>query len=116
VAAALALDPVPPRLVHGDLGGDNVHWSADGELLGVLDWDLAAPFDPAVDVACLAYTHGWAAIERAVDARTVARARVWSGTFPIEQIVKVLLDDADEAAVQRCAEGVVRWMDADGHG
>lgn len=45
-AAVLALDPVPARLVHGDLTGENMHWSLDGQVVGVLDWDLAHPFDP----------------------------------------------------------------------
>ena len=52
---AAALAPVTPCLVHGDLGGDSIHWDVDGDLIGVLDWDLAQPFDQAVDAACLAW-------------------------------------------------------------
>jgi hypothetical protein len=48
--------------------------------------------DPAIDVACLAHWHGWPTIGRTVDAATYARARTWSGTFALEQIVKTLLD------------------------
>jgi aminoglycoside phosphotransferase (APT) family kinase protein len=116
IAEALALDPVPPRLVHGDLAGPNVHWSPGGRLLGVLDWDLAQPFDPAVDAACLAYTHGWPVLERTVDAPTYRRARVWSATFSIEQLVKYLLDGVDAATMDRYVANVTRWMDVDGHG
>jgi aminoglycoside phosphotransferase (APT) family kinase protein len=58
----------------------------------VLDWDLAHPYDPAIDVGCPAHWHGWPAIGRTVDAATYARARTWSGTFALEQIVKTLLD------------------------
>jgi aminoglycoside phosphotransferase (APT) family kinase protein len=115
-AAALALDPVPPRLVHGDLTGQNMHWSPDGRVIGVLDWDLAHAFDPAIDVACLAHWHGWSTIAKTVDATTYARARTWYGTFAVEQIVKYLLDDADSDAIDDCVGRVVRWMDSDGLG
>jgi len=114
MAAVLALDPVPPRLVHGDLTGENMHWSSDGDVIGVLDWDLAHPFDPAIDVACLAHWHGWPTIAKTVDAATYARARTWYGTFALEQIVKYLLDEADAAAIAECVGRVVRWMDSDG--
>ncbi|WP_214403010.1 phosphotransferase family protein [Pseudonocardia lacus] len=116
IAEAVALEPVPPRLVHGDLAGENMHWSEDGRLLGVIDWDLAHAFDPAVDVACLAFTHGWPVIGRTVDARTYERARVWAGTFPIEQLVKYRLDGVDDTEMDRWVANVTRWMDVDGHG
>jgi aminoglycoside phosphotransferase (APT) family kinase protein len=114
IAEAVALDPVPPRLVHSDLAGPNVHWSADGRLLGVLDWDLAQPFDPALDAACLAYTHSWPVLQRTVDARTYQRARVWSATFPIEQLVQYRLDGVDQAAMDGHIARVTNWMDHDG--
>ena len=114
--AALALEPVPPGLVHGDLTGENMHWSADGRLVGVIDWDLAQPFDPAIDAACLAHWHGWSALRATVDGRTYDRARTWYGTFAMEQIVKLLLDGAGDAAMARCVDRVVRWMDTDGCG
>ncbi|MEU7898400.1 aminoglycoside phosphotransferase family protein [Nonomuraea sp. NPDC049152] len=91
VAAAAELEPVPAGLVHGDLAGDNVHWSPDGVVVGVLDWDLAQPFDPAVDAACLAW-HGWDAVRSAVDAETYRRARVWAATFAVEMIGAALLN------------------------
>jgi len=83
---ALALPEVEPSLVHADLAGHNMRWSDDGRLVGVIDWDWAAAWDPAVDAACLAW-HGWATVKAAVDARTYQRARVWQRTFGIEQIV-----------------------------
>ncbi|GAA1187101.1 aminoglycoside phosphotransferase family protein [Pseudonocardia alaniniphila] len=113
-AAVLALDPVPPRLVHGDLTGENMHWSPEGDVIGVLDWDLAHAFDPAIDVACLAHWHGWPTIAKTVDEATYTRARTWYGTFALEQIVKYLLDDSDAAAIDDCVGRVVRWMDSDG--
>ncbi|MEV0583336.1 aminoglycoside phosphotransferase family protein [Nonomuraea sp. NPDC050310] len=92
IEAAAELPPVPPRLVHGDLAGDNVHWGPDGAVVGVLDWDLASPFDPAVDAACLAW-HGWEAVAAAVDTETYRRARVWEATFVIEGVGAALLND-----------------------
>ncbi|MDX2642325.1 phosphotransferase [Streptomyces sp. PA03-1a] len=86
---AIALDPVPDALVHGDLAGSNVHWSPDGKLIGVLDWDLALPFDPAIDAACMAW-HGWDTIRNAVDHATYQRARIWDQTFGIEHLIAVL--------------------------
>jgi hypothetical protein len=34
----------------------------------------------------------------------------------MEQIVKLLLDGAGDAAMARCVDQVVRWMDTDGCG
>ena len=75
VERALALPPVEPGLVHGDLAGTNVLWGADGTVSGVLDWDLAQAFDPAVDVGCLSW-FGWDRVEAAVDGEQLHRARV----------------------------------------
>lgn len=86
---AIALDPVPDTLVHGDLAGSNIHWSPDGTLIGVLDWDLALPFDPAINAATMAW-HGWHTIRHAVDHDTYQRARTWNQTFGIEHLIAVL--------------------------
>lgn len=94
VEAALALEPVEARLVHGDLTGHNMRWSETGDRVGVTDWDLAQAFDPAVDVACLAVGHGWDAVRHAVDSTTYSRARTWAGTFAMEQLVRAVLDDS----------------------
>lgn len=115
VRDVLDLDPVPPRLVHGDLTGENMHWS-DGRLVGVLDWDLAGPADPAIDAACLAHWHGWPTIRKAVDVTTYARARTWYGTLSVEQIVKSLLDGVTGTALDDCVATVARWMRSDGLG
>jgi hypothetical protein len=47
--------PVRPGEVvcHGDFGAWNTLW-AGGELVGVVDWDMAEPDEPIVDVAFLA--------------------------------------------------------------
>lgn len=87
--AALALEPVPDALVHGDLSGSNVHWSADGKLLGVLDWDMAMPADPAIDAALMAW-HGWENVRRAVSSETYRRARTWDALFGVEHLVATM--------------------------
>jgi aminoglycoside phosphotransferase (APT) family kinase protein len=87
--AALALDPVPDALVHGDLGGSNVHWSADGKLVGILDWDLAMPGDPAIDAALMAW-HGWDNLRRAVSPETYRRARVWDCLLGVGHLVATM--------------------------
>lgn len=111
VDAAAALPPMPACLVHGDLGGANLHWDENGNLLGVLDWDLAQPFDQAVDVACLAQ-QGWDNVRAAVDQSTYERARVWWRTFGIEQIVAALVNGEPDDVVNRFVESTVRWVDA----
>ncbi|GGN25345.1 hypothetical protein GCM10011609_79610 [Lentzea pudingi] len=87
--AALALEPVPDALVHGDLSGSNVHWSSDGKLLGVLDWDMAMPGDPAIDAAQMAW-HGWENVRRAVSAGTYRRARTWDDLFGVGHVVATM--------------------------
>jgi aminoglycoside phosphotransferase (APT) family kinase protein len=73
----LALEEVSARLVHGDLGGSNVHFGDDGTLTGVLDWDMAILSDPSIDAALVATWHGWDVL-RATDAETYRRARAWN--------------------------------------
>lgn len=108
---AAALAPVTPRLVHGDLAGDNVLLDDRGRVSGVLDWDLAAPFDPAVDVACLAW-FGWDEVRAVVDGATYDRARTWWRTFGIEQVVAAVLAGEPAATVDQHVAATARWLDA----
>lgn len=108
VEAVLSLGPVEPALVHGDLAGDNLRFT-DGVLTGVLDWDLAAAWDPAVDAACLAW-HGWDPVRRSVDRKTFRRAQVWYGVFGLEQISAAILDGEDDATVAAYVRGASRWL------
>ncbi|WP_344855126.1 aminoglycoside phosphotransferase family protein [Amycolatopsis ultiminotia] len=87
--AVLAMEPVPDALVHGDLGGSNVHWSAEGKLVGILDWDLAMPADPAIDAALMAW-HGWDNVRRAVSGDTYRRARTWDALFGVGHLVATM--------------------------
>ena len=90
-------------LTHGDLGGENVHVDpVTGAVLGVLDWDDAAPGDPAVDLAAVrVHAEPWlAAALLAADPsllELVARAEAYVGTFALQQALwGVESGDADE--------------------
>ncbi|MET0977918.1 MAG: aminoglycoside phosphotransferase family protein [Paeniglutamicibacter terrestris] len=77
---------VTPSLVHGDLAGHNLHWD-DGALIGILDWDLAAAWDPALNTAYLSMWHGSALIEQLAPTPDEAwRARVWLGAMGLESL------------------------------
>lgn len=82
----LALDEVPARLGHGDLGGGNVHFGADGKLTGVLDWDMAILSDPAIDGALVATWHGWPVLRAATDEETYRRSWAWNDAVGVEHL------------------------------
>jgi aminoglycoside phosphotransferase (APT) family kinase protein len=108
---ALALEAVPDSLVHGDLVGHNVHWSEDGKLIGVLDWDRAHLFDPAIDAAFMGW-HGWDNLRRAVGGATYRRARVWDRTFGVNQLVAVLeLGGKPLTHVESYVKHIVAWLE-----
>jgi aminoglycoside phosphotransferase (APT) family kinase protein len=109
--AALALEPVPDTLVHGDLGGSNVHWTADGKLLGILDWDLAMPGDPALDAALMAW-HGWDTVRRAVPADTYRRARTWDAVFGVGHLVATM-NGRPMTNPDGFVAAIVPWLEAD---
>ncbi|WP_106849364.1 phosphotransferase family protein [Blastococcus sp. Marseille-P5729] len=76
----------PPGLVHGDLAGDNMRW-VDGELAGVLDWDRAAAWDPAINLAHLSIWHGADLIGQLTDDPEKARrAIVWGAAQSLERV------------------------------
>lgn len=109
VHAVMVLDH-PTRFVHGDLAGDNVLWDGD-EVVGVLDWDLAAAWDPAVDVACLAW-HGWGTVRTVVDdGPTYERARAWYRVFGLEQVAAALLADAPQEQVDATVVDITDWLE-----
>jgi aminoglycoside phosphotransferase (APT) family kinase protein len=90
IEAAQALSSVEPSFIHGDLGGSNMFWDKQGGLVGIIDWDWASVWDPAMDAACLSW-HGWDVVQAVVDTETYRRARIWYLTFPIEQLVAARL-------------------------
>lgn len=80
----------PTSLVHGDLAGHNMHW-VDGKLVGILDWDLACAWDPALNTAYLSLWHGQDLIEQiAPDAEQARRARIWLGLMSLERLSDTL--------------------------
>ncbi|MER6003964.1 phosphotransferase [Nonomuraea angiospora] len=107
--AASALEPVPDALVHGDLGGANVHWGRDGRLVGVLDWDQAHLFDPAIDAALMAW-HGWDTIRLAVDPETYRRARAYDAPFGVGHLVGIL-DGRPLVNVDGYVRSIVAWLE-----
>lgn len=110
IHAALDLPPVKPRLVHGDLGGDNLRWTPDGAVGGVIDWDLAQPFDPAVDAACLASWYGWDNLSHAVDAEIYHRARTWYATFGLEQVASALDNGEPDSIIADRVRWTAQWI------
>jgi hypothetical protein len=43
------------RIQHGDLGPWNLLWGRGPEVVGVLDWDFAGPYEPSYDLGYLAW-------------------------------------------------------------
>jgi len=111
--ALLAIEEVPARLVHGDLGGNNVHFSADGKLTGVLDWDLAILSDPAIDAALVATWHGWDVLRAATDEETYRRARAWNDAVGVEHLHAVL-GGKPLSHVDGFVRAIVAWLEERG--
>jgi Phosphotransferase enzyme family len=62
--------PGPGQAVqHGDLGPWNLLWGGDGQITGVLDWELTGPASPLYDTGHLA----WFTVPLMDDARARAR-------------------------------------------
>ncbi|SEO53670.1 aminoglycoside phosphotransferase family protein [Amycolatopsis saalfeldensis] len=106
----LALEEVPPRLVHGDLGGSNVHFGEDGKLTGVLDWDLAILSDPAIDAALVATWHGWDLLRAAVDEETYQRARTWNDAIEVGHLHAVFTGKP-LSRIDGFVDSVVAWLE-----
>lgn len=97
VTAWTAQPPVTPSLVHGDLAGHNMHWlPVPGEqrwqLHGILDWDLACIWDPALNPAYLSLWHGEEKLPDITrDRDELQRARVWLGAMALESLYDTAL-------------------------
>lgn len=84
------LAQVPPSLVHGDLAGHNMHW-VETELVGILDWDLAAAWDPALNTAYLSLWHGLEMADQIAPTKDQAyRAKIWLGLMSLERLSDTL--------------------------
>lgn len=113
IDAVVAMDPPTPGLVHGDLAGDNVRW--DGQkVIGVLDWDLAAAWDPAVDAACLAW-HGWDTVRQVTDRGTYQRAVTWYRVFGLEQVAADLLAETLAETLDQTVTRAAEWLQTTPH-
>jgi aminoglycoside phosphotransferase (APT) family kinase protein len=105
-AVDAACDAGVAGIAHGDLGGENVHLDPlTGALVGVLDWDDAAPGDPALDLAALrAHAEPWltaALLEEDPSLAALhARADAYLATFPLQEALWGL-DSGDDQAVTR---------------
>lgn len=107
--ALLSIERVPDALVHGDLGASNVHWAPSGELVGIVDWDLAMPGDPAIDTALMAY-HGWETVKRSVSAHEYVRARAWDAIVGVEHLV-ALMNGRPLTSPDGFVRAVVAWLE-----
>lgn len=103
----LALEEVPPRLVHGDLGGSNIHFGQNGKLTGVLDWDMAILSDPAIDAALVATWHGWDVLRAATDEDTRRRAWAWNDAVGVGHLHAVF----GGRALSNVDGSVVAWLE-----
>lgn len=84
------LSQVPAGLVHGDLAGHNMHWIGE-ELIGILDWDLAAAWDPALNTAYLSLWHGLEMADLIAPTPDQARrAKIWLGLMSLERLSDTL--------------------------
>jgi aminoglycoside phosphotransferase (APT) family kinase protein len=106
----LALEEVPARLVHGDLGGSNVHFGEDGKLTGVLDWDMAILSDPAIDAALVATWHGWDVLRAAVDKDTYRRAWAWNDAIEVGHLHAVFTGQP-LSHIDGFVDSVVSWLE-----
>jgi aminoglycoside phosphotransferase (APT) family kinase protein len=96
-------------LVHGDLGGSNVHYSADGKLLGILDWDLAIPGDAAIDAALMAW-HGWDTVRQAVSPEMYDRARTWDSVLGVGHLVATM-NGREMTSPDGFVQAVLPWLE-----
>lgn len=116
LAALRAVDPAGGALVHGDLGGTNLLWTATPSafrLTGIIDWDEAHIGSQADDLASLAATFGWplaGALDRqrhGGHGRLVADARVIEATFALQQALPAALNGDTESL----ADGLTRYTE-----
>lgn len=84
------LAQAPVSLVHGDLAGHNMHWIGK-DLIGILDWDLAAAWDPALNTAYLSLWHGLEMVDLIAPSTDEAyRAKIWLGLMSLERLSDTL--------------------------
>ncbi|EME97971.1 phosphotransferase [Streptomyces mobaraensis NBRC 13819 = DSM 40847] len=103
--------PVPePRLVHGKLDADNLLWDGRRRLVGVLGWDRAQLFDPALDTAWL-FGQQWDPRRAGADREQMRRIRIWVRTLGLEPLARAILDHESEEHLAYEVGKTVAWLD-----
>lgn len=86
---------LPPAGLGGTSGQ---HEPSGWVLLGILDWDLACVWDPALNAAYLSMWHGEEKLESiARDPLEAQRARVWLGVMALESLYDASLREATQS-------------------
>ncbi|QRZ62298.1 phosphotransferase [Rothia sp. ZJ932] len=109
IDSVLALEPVEPTLVHGDLAGHNILWQGD-RLAGVIDWDHTTIGDPAFDLATLGNWYGWESLSKAVTPAEIDRARVLSRLLALQAVAYTLNNGMGGAIVRLAVERADDWL------
>lgn len=104
----LALDPIVPTLVHGDLAGHNILWNGD-KLVGVIDWDHATIGDPAIDHASLGNFYGWESLAKALTDEQLERARAYAALLPIQSLGYTMTHGMGGAIQRLAVERADEW-------
>jgi Ser/Thr protein kinase RdoA (MazF antagonist) len=114
LAEVKTVDPTGDALVHGDLGGSNLLWTATASgfrLTGIIDWDEAHVGSQADDLASLATLLGWPLAEQLDRERhggrcpAIADARIIETTFALQQALPAALSGDAESL----ADGLTRY-------
>jgi hypothetical protein len=85
-------------------------WGGLGRIVGVLGWDVAQRFDPALDAAWL-LSQQWDPVRVGVDAEQLRRIRIWALTLGLEPTALAILDQAPEERLAYQVRRAVTWLD-----
>jgi aminoglycoside phosphotransferase (APT) family kinase protein len=110
IAKARDLVPSDPSLVHGALDASHLLWDGLGRIVGVLGWDVAQRFDPALDAAWL-LSQQWDPARAGVDAEQLRRIRIWALTLSLEPTARAILDQAPEEHLAYQVRRAVTWLE-----
>ncbi|AUG82044.1 Aminoglycoside phosphotransferase [Kitasatospora sp. MMS16-BH015] len=115
ITVARDLPPAEPTLVHGRLDATNLLWNGT-RLVGVLGWDRAQRFDPALDAGWL-YSQHWEPRKGELTPEQLRRTRIWALTLGFEPLARAVLaraageDPYDWDEVPYQLSETVKWLD-----